>query len=429
MVTKHYPWVEGDIPPAIQQHSIAKHEVLKTYLIAYIQTLAASPHREELRLTLIDGFSGGGLYTHQDTKKIVLGSPFIMLESISEADFRINGRSNRIKPLRLDVNFIFIEKNKKTLNYLRNRLIEKHYKPLLENDKITLLNTTFDKTVDKIINAVRTKSPRSGRCIFLLDQYGYKDVPTKLIRNILSSLPNSEVILTFATDALVNFISDKEESQKMLRNIGISGFFDDFSIKTIKQKDKEWRLFIQSKLHQELVINCGARFFTPFFIRSSQGFGDYWLVHLSQHPKARDVMTGIHWSLQNHFIHFGGAGLDMFQMLGYVPEEDYNFSGQKLISSFEFDDLAKKRSLSALSNQLPRLINNYKNGIEFKELFASTCNHSPASSEVYKESLVFSQNEKEIEIITPSGNKRRSSNGIKDTDIIRPTIQRTIVFA
>lgn len=52
----------------IQQHSIAKHRILQSYLAAYFKTLVSSPNQDLLRLkALVDGFAGGGLYVHNDT--------------------------------------------------------------------------------------------------------------------------------------------------------------------------------------------------------------------------------------------------------------------------------------------------------------------------------------------------------------------------
>jgi len=65
MAINHYDWKDGPAP--IQQHSVAKHRILQSYLRAYFQTLVSSPSQDVLRLTLVDGFSGGGLYYHTDT--------------------------------------------------------------------------------------------------------------------------------------------------------------------------------------------------------------------------------------------------------------------------------------------------------------------------------------------------------------------------
>jgi three-Cys-motif partner protein len=61
------------LPPIIHQHSLAKHEILRAYLTAYIQTLISSPFQDRFRLTLVDGFAGGGIYRHEATGQEVLG--------------------------------------------------------------------------------------------------------------------------------------------------------------------------------------------------------------------------------------------------------------------------------------------------------------------------------------------------------------------
>ena len=80
MTQSQYRW-DGYKPAIIKQHSIAKHEVLREYLVAYLQTLVTSPAQDAISVTLIDGFAGGGLYTHEDTGLPVLGSPFVFLEN------------------------------------------------------------------------------------------------------------------------------------------------------------------------------------------------------------------------------------------------------------------------------------------------------------------------------------------------------------
>ena len=62
MARKPYQWPADGKPAVIQQHSVAKHDVLRAYLIDYIQTLVVSPQQDQLRLTVVDGFAGGGIY-------------------------------------------------------------------------------------------------------------------------------------------------------------------------------------------------------------------------------------------------------------------------------------------------------------------------------------------------------------------------------
>jgi three-Cys-motif partner protein len=63
---KHYKWIPGEQPPPLGRHSIAKHNVLRAYLEKYVAILAGRPVQERLKLTLVDGFAGGG-YPHSST--------------------------------------------------------------------------------------------------------------------------------------------------------------------------------------------------------------------------------------------------------------------------------------------------------------------------------------------------------------------------
>jgi hypothetical protein len=63
----HYIWISGEEPPILGQHSIAKHRILKEYLEKYIKILTVNLAQERLKLTLVDGFAGGGVYRHPQT--------------------------------------------------------------------------------------------------------------------------------------------------------------------------------------------------------------------------------------------------------------------------------------------------------------------------------------------------------------------------
>ena len=73
-----FRWRPGDPPPPIEEHSKAKLTVLRRYLRAYFDRLSVNRSRDEFRLDLIDGFSGGGVFT--DGNEIVPGTPLIMIE-------------------------------------------------------------------------------------------------------------------------------------------------------------------------------------------------------------------------------------------------------------------------------------------------------------------------------------------------------------
>ncbi len=420
MTLKQYNWKDG--PDLIQQHSVAKHRILEAYLAAYFRTLVSSPNQDVLRLTLVDGFAGGGLYVHNDTREMVKGSPFIFLEATREAEFLIN--KDRRKPVQLQVDYFFTEADRHAHMHLDKVLREAGYGDRIGNG-IYIDHARFQDKADAIIEFIRKKSPRNGRSIFALDQYGYKEVPTHLLRKIFEALPSAEVILTFGVDSFMNFASDGEQVKDLLDGLGIPDIFGGRSVDEIKSSDRDWRLFLQSTLYRRLVENSGARHFTPFFIRNRGGHGDYWLIHMSQHHRARDVMTEVHWANNNYFIHYGGAGLDMFQMVGYDPVHDAKYLQQEALG-FEFDDVARRASTAALSEHIPRRVYADDTGISFGELFATTCNSSPASAQIYRDSIEQLIAERVIEVVPADGGRRRSGAQIKPADQIIAASQRLL---
>lgn len=420
MTQKHYNWKNG--PDVIQQHSIAKHRIIQAYLAAYFQTLVSSPKQDVLRLTLVDGFAGGGMYIHNDTRELVKGSPLICLNATKEADFLIN--KDRRKLVKLDVSYFFVEADRHAYLHLDKVLRDEGYGAELGNS-IHLRQSKFQDEADGIIEFIKKKNPRNGRSIFVLDQYGYKEVPKQLIQKIFRNLPSAEVILTFGVDSFLNFVSDKGPSKELLDDIGVPDVLQGRTIDEIKSSERDWRLLIQCSLYRNLVASCGAKHYTPFFIRNKKGHGDYWLIHLSQHHRARDVMTEVHWDNNNYFIHYGGAGLDMFHMVGYDPDHDSTQKGQFELG-FEFDDVARNASITRLMEQIPRLIYADDEGVSFSTLFATTCNESPASAEIYRVAIERLVEHKVIEVVSSEGAKRRSAQQIKASDQIISPDQRTL---
>jgi three-Cys-motif partner protein len=406
---KGYVWDPNGQPPAIEAHSVAKLEVLREYLLAYFQTLVV-PRQDHLRLTLVDGFSGGGIYKHVDTGTEVLGSPLVMLEAAREAEALIN--IGRQKSFKIDARYYFIDEDKSAVDLLTHVLQQRGHSGRIGND-IKIVHSTFASAAAKLREIAKENSPTSGRAVFFLDQYGYTDVPVSEIRGIFSQLPKAEVILTFAVDALLTFVSDSPSSAKTLQAIGMPEILRGRTVEDIKNNEKDFRLYVQSQLYPDLVSACGAKFYTVFFIRTS-GYGDYWLVHLSQHPRARDVMTNVHWSKNNHFVHYGEAGIDMFSALGYSPANDSAVTGQSGL--FLFDNPASQRSIDALTAQLPRLIRAHPELQTFGEVYSRNCNSTPADSQKFKEAIAKLIQLGELEVTGKNGQKRRSAAAISQHD-------------
>ncbi|WP_454774259.1 three-Cys-motif partner protein TcmP [Janthinobacterium tructae] len=417
MAKRHYDWTNG--PAELDAHSLTKHDVLVGYLARYFQQRTLNARgRDVFRITLVDGFCGGGLYTIRGTGLEALGSPLRMLDAVAEARIKVN--VGRTKPLALDVRFIFIDKDERAVAHLEKVLRERGYGDAI-GQSIHLIRQEFATASKSVMALVKKHTPLAGAALFFLDQYGYKDVPATLIRSIFATLPNSEIVLTFHVSSFATYTNDEFTDQvSSTLAIDIRSELRGRSVEEIKHDEADWRRLIQGALYQGLVANCGARFFTPFFIRGQgSGHGEYWLVHLSQHHRAQDVMKQVHWQHQNHFIHYGGAGLDMLapQTMGFRQE----FTG-----GFQFDDVALDRSNTALLQQLAENIFARDQATRIGDLFSSTCNTSPATSSMYKgvlETLVIAR---DITVTSRDGKTKKRARYMDDTDVIERSRQTSL---
>ena len=414
-----YIWLPGEDPPPIEPHSIAKHEVIYEYVKRYIGILCSGIRQSELKLTLVDGFCGGGLYFDQQAEEIRHGSPLRLLQAVKdgEADAAAGRLAAGINtPVSLAAEFHFVDHQKPTLDYLNSTLIEHGWKPRLGED-IHLHLTDFEAVCDKIVDAISARG-RARRSIFLLDQYGYTDVPFPLIKRIFASLPHAEILFTFATDALTNYLCDKNRDyyKNNMEHIGLELDID--TLLDADESDPDWRFFVESQLSDALRRSSGAEFFTPFFIVSGQSQRAYWLVHLSNHQRARDAMTKVHWQFQNHFAHYGGPGT---RMLGYRPGFDGALGQQ---SAFTFDDVARRRTEEALLGELPDLLANYRDGIDFRDFAAKIANETPAHNGILLDVIGQLLERKIVDVETARGGARRAGSAVQATDRIRVARQR-----
>jgi three-Cys-motif partner protein len=410
-----YSWQLGANPPPLDDHSAAKHAVLRQYAATYVEVLTANPRREVLKLTLVDGFAGGGQYTRGGI--LVPGSPLIVLDELAAVEVRVN--AERTKPIRIDSEFIFVERKKPNVEFLTATVKASSHAPLV-GDRVKILHDSFENALPGIIAHIKSRG-RADRAIFFLDQYGYSDVSLQTIRTILEELANPEIILTFNVDWLINYLSTEESFLKAVKPVELS--LTDVQQMLHLKGQREARWLIQNLLYKHLVKNTGAPYYTPFFVKSLESHRAYWLVHISKHPTARDEMTALHWRMQNHFVHHGRAGL---RMLGYDPEQQIN----QAPFDFMFDDNAEARSKKALMEELPeKVFSAHKAGAApptLLDLFNGVCNETPATKRLISSTIVDLRELKEFEILTSDGRPRPRTTTVDNTDRIVPAKMRDL---
>lgn len=188
---QNFKWKTGEPLPGIEAHTERKLEVIEQYLGVYFDTVTANRRMETLRITIVDGFCGGGLY--QKGTETRHGSPFALLNAVKQAKIRVNGE--RHKPLEIIAHFYFSDSNKFHMAALREELLKSEFAPQVD-DSIILQTGEFEVLLPKVILDIKQRQ-RQGRSFFVLDQWGYVDVPLHCLQQIFRSLDKPEAILTF----------------------------------------------------------------------------------------------------------------------------------------------------------------------------------------------------------------------------------------
>jgi len=373
MPRKAYGWKSG-APPEIAPHSLAKHRILREYIEQYLEVVTVNPAMDSVRITLVDGFAGGGEYVDPRTSTLHPGSPLILLDAVRASEARINLK--RTKPLKIDGRYFFIEKDPTVATYLREVLRKRGDAPET-NAQISVLEGAFEDRLDPIIASIKSRG-RAGRAIFLLDQYGYTGVPMRSLQRIFSELPKAEVFLTLAVGWMTAYLPTagvaaerlgiRPEVMKRLAALTEA----DFDVADpLRRPDL---LAIQQLLHYASTTEVGSTYYTPFFIISRESNRPYWFLHMANSARAHDVVKELHWKIENNFTHYGSAGLSM---LGYDPAEDPEVTGQM---AFDFNDAARARTRASLIQDIPRRLNSkFSAGVKFGNLVEATCNETPAT--------------------------------------------------
>lgn len=423
--SEKYAWQVGSAPPPIDPHSLVKHQIVKRYLERYIQVLMSNYVIDKLTLSIVDGFAGGGEYLAEDGSHYHEGSPLIALNTVGEQQALLN--VGRIKQRRVDAKFYFVEKLKSNFAYLQQLLHARMPAGRVGQD-VQLFRDAFQDVVQPIIADIRRRAG-GERAIFLLDQYAYDQVPGPLLKTIFSQVKGAEVILTFNVDSLVSFLSDTEPSRQKLADMGLADYIDWQGINQLKASSPaQWRSVIQRNLASGLVESSGAKHYTIFYITPMGNTSwTYWLVHLSNSFKARDVMMELHWQHANHFSHC--LEPDLFT-LGYRTNNDAAATGQEgfnLGEAHHFDALASSRCRSGLAEKLVPAV--YDGSPRtFAQWLETIGSSTPATADMIRQALDPGVRCGDITARSVEGVLRTKATSIKATDVLAGSPQRPLIL-
>lgn len=418
-----YLWQVGSPPPILDRHSQTKHNIVEDYIRRYVLRLMAQANIPELRLALIDGFCGGGCYQTEEGG-IVDGSPLLMMRAVREARMLLN--QNRRIPRNINVEFLFVDILQDTTNHLRHWLAARQQEnaiDLLDYSRAKVITNSFFAELPRIIDAIQ-KRKKGEHAIFVLDQYSYKDIPFPEISGILKTLKGAEVIMTFNVDNLTTYLADRAANRKPLETIGLDKYVPWEQIKTLKATQKrEWRRILQRYLAHGIKCESGAEFMTLFFVKphGTNSWG-YWLIHLSNHYRAHEVMKSLHWEHATDFGHELEPGIFEF---GYNANKDDEYTGQ---DTFEFgEQQSKEACIEGVREHFGRQIYALNRPIRVGELFQGCVSQSTAAETHLMDATRRLHLSRDIVIASKDGSVRRPSKNYRADDVIEPSRQILLI--
>ena len=177
-----------------EEHTLAKHRILRGYLDAWIPIMA----RQTGRLILIDGFAGPGRYaTGED------GSPLVMLKAYLE--------HVRREHIDAELQYIFIEKQQDRIDHLQGEVaatFEPNGQPL--NVNVVLACGEFADVLPGVLAGLGG----AGRAavFVLIDPFGYGDCPLDVTSRILA-LPMCEVLIYVPLPFIARFLDTSAQAR------------------------------------------------------------------------------------------------------------------------------------------------------------------------------------------------------------------------
>ena len=166
----------------LDQHTKAKHDILKEYLKAWYPILNST----NKRIVYIDGFAGPGEYEGGEP-----GSPIIALHTAK----------NHSLELKSEIIFWFIEEDKNRCNHLES-IIEKEKIP--SNFTVHVECGSFDERLTSTLEDIESQGKQLAPTFAFIDPFGISDTPFSVVEKILKN-KKCEVFINFMSGFLNRF--------------------------------------------------------------------------------------------------------------------------------------------------------------------------------------------------------------------------------
>ena len=265
----------------LDDHTRAKHRVLRAYLDAWIPVMGQQALKvrnfssEEPRLLLVDGFAGPGRYVGGAP-----GSPLIMLDALV---------SHSAFPRLAEVTFIylFIERYSRRVAYLRQELAKLK---LPSNVDVHVEEGAFEKRFGAIVDDLTGKNHTLVPTFAFIDPFGYSAASMSLTGRFLD-FPRSEAMFFLPLSFIHRFVGRAGQEN------ALEALFDsDRWREAIHLEGSERRTFLIRLFEEQLASQGQVKHVKSFELHTQDG-NDYRLVFATGHGRGLELMKMAMWSV------------------------------------------------------------------------------------------------------------------------------------
>lgn len=288
----------------IEQHTRAKHELLRRYLGAWFPILASSGWNR--RVLFLDGFSGPGVYAGGEP-----GSPLIALTTlVDHAHFPRLSSTEFV--------FLFVEADPARYASLEAEIAafwSRRAGGQPKNIRVQLYNDEFASVATELVTYTREQKKQLAPTLAFIDPFGWSGVPLALIADLLS-FDKCEVLFNFMFDSVNRFVADERPGvARHFAELFGSGESEHQAAAALKGENR--KSFLRDLYMKQLREVAGFRHVRSFELMDiDRGRTAYFLMFGTRHHKGLEVMKDAMWALDPisgaRFTGFAGAQQMLF---------------------------------------------------------------------------------------------------------------------
>lgn len=255
-------------------HTFAKHQILATYLKAWMPIMSRQSRRlgiSETELLFVDGFAGPGSYAGGQN-----GSPILAVELVLSHTHEFH----------VPVRFLFIEQVEERHTALK-KTINQHKKQTEKSPRIksiTVKQGDCETVLNKYLDDFEKTKRKVGPAFFFLDQFGYSDVSMRLIQRIIKQ-PQCEVFSYLNWHRMNQFITDKTKWNAITYAFGGNEWRKVLALETSKKA-----AFILKTYKTALKEKAGSKYVLHFAMCDANNKLLYWLFFCTNNLRGLEEM-------------------------------------------------------------------------------------------------------------------------------------------